>query len=83
MVLQTGMIAINNFADFWPRLRFGADLIQNEALGAGIIELVKEPGRHMHRLVLLQLEFLAILQTHHGAFALNHKKGVVRSGVAV
>jgi hypothetical protein len=77
------MDAINHFANLGPRLGFSADLVKDQTLSAGIVQLVKETGRNMDRLVLLEDKVFVLLEAFHSTFPLDHKKGVIGAGMAM
>ena len=83
MIFQPGMNAVDHFADLGFLQWLGAYLVKDQPFGAGVVELVEETGRDVDGLVLFEMILFAVMQSFHGALALNHEKGVVGSGMAV
>src|SRR5258706_3132707 len=80
---QTGVNTVDHFADLGFFQWLGAYLVEDQAFGAGVIQLVKEAWRDVDGLILLEMILFNVFQSLHGALALNHDKCVVRVRMAV
>src|SRR5688500_15653000 len=83
MLFQPGMNAVDHFAD----LRFfqgrGAYLVEDQPFGAGVVELVGKAGRDVDGLELFEMTIFPVMQSLHGALALDDEKGVIGAWMAV
>jgi len=83
MFFQPGMNAVDHFADLGFLQGLGAYLVEDQPFGAGVVELVEKAWRDMDGLVLFEMILFAVMQSLHGALALDHEKCMIGPRMAV